>query len=82
MRDGPTLSDTRPQSSGIAQGCPLSPYLFIIMLSIIMGDVESPMPDVFATCEDLTYADDMALYSEDVDSLQAVLEKIMAVAKQ
>jgi len=82
VKDGPRISDMKPQSSGIAQGCPLSPYLFIIMMTIIMADVERKVPTAFAQCGDLTYADDTAIHSDSVESLQVVFDELLATAKQ
>ena len=38
VRDHNHLSQPHKQSAGIAQGCPLSPYLFIIVMNVIMAD--------------------------------------------
>ena len=38
--DKDTATDPRIQRAGIRQGCPLSPYLFIMLMTVIMYDVE------------------------------------------
>ena len=81
VKDGPHESDLKPQSSGIAQGCPLSPYLFIMMLTVIMEQVEEAVPDDFSKCLDIAYADDTTLISEDPAALQTVFHKLFEIAK-
>ena len=41
-------SSQRCQASGIAQGCPLSPYLFITMQSVMFLDVDRAVEGVHA----------------------------------
>ena len=36
-------SSERRQNSGIRQGCPLSTYLFIIVMTVIMRDINSKL---------------------------------------
>jgi hypothetical protein len=37
-------STARPQLSGISQGCPLSPFLFVMAMSVIMHDALLQLP--------------------------------------
>ena len=60
-------SANRPQSSGISQGCTLSPLLFLIVMSVLMHDaVQSVSPAARAAYDrgdlaDLAFADDTLL---------------------
>lgn len=38
VRDSGKTSSLHVQGAGIAQGCPLSPYLFVIVMSVLMAD--------------------------------------------
>ena len=39
VRDGGSISQTYEQFSGIRQGCPLSPFLFILLMTTLFSDV-------------------------------------------
>ena len=81
IRDHAGESSVRRQNAGIAQGCPLSPYIFIIVQSVMLHDVFSSLdllaePDYIVT-RDVLYADDTLLVSRHVSNLQAILGAIV-----
>ena len=43
--DKDTTTDPRIQRAGIRQGCPLSPYLFVMLMTVIMYDVEKGLTE-------------------------------------
>ena len=70
------------QSAGIAQGCPLSPFLFIIVQSVMFYDIYNgihldPEP-AFVVTRDLLYADDTLLVSSSQENLQILLNSVVA----
>ena len=69
-------------NAGIRQGCPLSPYLFVIVLSVIMTDLDDHLRLTGQPCNtwsvgrptyDLEYADDTLLISLTIPQMQEFL---------
>ena len=78
----------RRQHSGIRQGCPLSPYLFIIFMTVIMKDINSKLtheerhvlsneePLGMEGPDKLLYADDAIILASSKQATEIILHKI------
>ena len=85
IRDPCGDSSVRLQRAGIAQGCPLSPYLFILVQTVLLADVDHRLalcgpftkePE-FVVCPDVLYADDTILIGSDVRRVQLHLRIVI-----
>ena len=77
--------------SGIRQGCPLSPYLFIIVLSVIFEDLEDTLRRQGIPSNtwsegypvaDVEYADDTLLIARTIPQLQSHLSALEDIASE
>jgi hypothetical protein len=73
-------SATYRQEAGIRQGCPLSPYLFIIVMTVMFYDVKRHLSPSHvrhratgATFDEILFADDTILISQDTRSMNTLL---------
>ena len=77
-------SNWYPQTAGIRQGCPLSPYLFIILMTVLFHDIHSHQEQRHiadyrvkgATFDEVLYADGTICISEDETSMNWLLNQI------
>ena len=90
VRDAGRTSHVFPQTRGLRQGCPLSPYLFNFVLSHLFHDVESSYVSQFGLLSgvintpsplwDLEYADDTALLSNSAEQITRLLHLLQREA--
>ena len=87
VNDAGQKSKWHKQAYGISQGCPLSPYLFVIVMSILMADAKADLEQKGVTLDDnclvneLVYADDTLLIDVDADALLHFMASVGAAGR-
>ena len=80
--DGGKESTQRPQRSGISQGCPLSPFLFGMVMTVLIQDARSMLSDgakhacTKGELEEVLFADDTLLISCSGSHLQEYMAAV------
>ena len=80
-------SEKHPQHFGMSQGCPLSPFLFVMVMTVLLHDANTVLGGrgVHLTelcCNELVYADDTLLIEVSEHHIQAYMECIAEVGKE
>lgn len=80
---GEDESSWRRQATGIRQGCPLSPYLFCLVMGALFADVQrelntprqkQPMDGIFFS--QILYADDTLIFGANTQCVNKLLHAI------
>ena len=85
--DKGTTTDPRIQRAGIRQGCPLSSYLFIMLMTVIMYDVEKGLTEQELEIAgnnklhkqvsgNSFYADDTIIMAKTAEAVEIILHRI------
>ena len=85
VRDAGCTSKPHPRRFGICQGCPLSPFLFVMVMTVLMHDAKRELrahpayrSQPAQPIEELLYADDTLLIHSDPAVVKAYMECVRA----
>ena len=82
IQDHCGVSKIHQQHAGIAQGCPLSPFLFIIVQSVMFEDIYNQVQldadAPYIVTNEILYADDTVLLSSSPTNCQRLLDEVVS----
>ena len=70
----------REQRAGICPRCPLSPFLFVTVMSLLLTDARRSMARQGLNVKDLVYADETLIVAEDKNSASAYIRPSQTLA--
>jgi len=83
VKTGNNKSEFLKQSTGIRQGCPLSPYLFILLMTVMILDIKAKLttpaqrePIKGLEFSEILYADDTLIFGRSTLVLKKLLKAI------
>ena len=85
VRDAGSVSNAYPQNFGISQGCPLSPFLFAIVTTVLLHDAKreaTPNLDLMQQVHELVYADDALLVATTGEEASEYMHCVQRAGQQ
>ena len=76
VRDAGTTSANYEQCFGICQGCPLSPFLFAMVMTVLLRDAKQNLQDAELSVSELVYADDTLIVASRAEDAELYMKSI------